>query len=123
MINKKRILVVEDDTLTAYWLVIELKKMGFFTYDPVTTGECAIEIALSNKPDYILMDVWLAGRINGIDAAKEILACYDVSIIFMSGYSIEDFISRIENVNYSGYLNKPLQIFDLEKVLRCGDEC
>jgi len=118
MDNGKRILVVEDDVLTSYWIITELNKIGYYTYEPVTTGAGAIESAVLNKPDFILMDVWLEGKINGIDAAEKILSSCDTSIIFMSGYPEEAFAKMNKNVKYASFLHKPLQSYDLEEALQ-----
>jgi CheY-like chemotaxis protein len=114
----KKVLVVEDDILTSYWIVSELNKIGYYTYEPVTSGESAIESAIKNKPDFILMDVWLEGKINGIEAAEKILSSCDTSIIFMSGYPEEAFIKLNKKVKYRSYLHKPLQAYDLEDALQ-----
>jgi CheY-like chemotaxis protein len=79
-----KILVVEDEVLNAAALKEELEVMGYKVFEIVTRGETAIERALSLKPDIILMDIYLANHINGIDAAREILKIRDY---FFSGAS------------------------------------
>jgi len=118
MDKKKRILVVEDDMLTAYWLTSELTNMGYYTYESVTTGESAVEFAVLNKPDFILMDIWLSGKLNGIEAAEKILSSCNTYIIFMSGYPESTFLEMNKKINFEAYLTKPLQIYDLENTLQ-----
>jgi len=112
-----KILVVEDDKVTAYLILTLLKRLGHHVYEPVTTGESAIEFAVFYKPDIILMDIWLAGEINGFDAASEILTYLDTSIIFISGYPECDLIKQSKKINYFAFLKKPLEADELEKVL------
>jgi len=114
----KNILIVEDDVLTAFWIATILQRMGYNTYDPVSTGEQAVEFAKVHKPDYIVMDIWLAGSTNGIDAAIEILSSFNTSIIFISGYTGHELTKQIDQVNYTAFLPKPLDAYDFEKIFK-----
>ena len=115
---KQKILIVEDDMITACLIMTILERMGHHVYEPVSTGESAIEIAVLNKPDLILMDIWLAGVLNGYDAAEKILSLCDTSIVFISGHSESDLIFQSGRVNYLAFLKKPLDGNELEEVVR-----
>jgi CheY-like chemotaxis protein len=118
MNDKKRILIVEDDALTAFWIMTVLRDLGYYTFEPVDSGEKAIEDAAIHNPDFIIMDIWLAGTLNGIETAEKILSTCKTSIIFISGYPEDDFTTQCKQVSYTAFLNKPLEIYDLEKVLK-----
>ncbi|HPS57520.1 MAG TPA: response regulator [Spirochaetota bacterium] len=118
MNDKKSILIVEDDFLTAYWIVSVVKNLGYHTLEPVDSGERAIEIAALHKPDFIIMDIWLAGVLNGIETAGEIARLYDASIIFISGYSEEELAEQCRSITYSAFLSKPLDRYDLENFFK-----
>lgn len=115
---KKKILIVEDDTLTAFWIKTVLLELGYDAYDPVDSGEIAVETAIAVKPDFIFMDIWLSGSMNGIEAAAEILTRIETSIIFISGYSESELLSRCGQIKYSAFLQKPLVVYDIENVLK-----
>ena len=86
--NKKvKILLVEDEAIVAQYLSLELELEGYEVCGYVATGEEAIQKALEEKPDLILMDINILGDIDGIQAAEEILKHRYIPIIFMTGYS------------------------------------
>ncbi len=115
---KQKILVVEDDRLTSCLILTLLKRMGHHVYEPVTTGEKAIESAVQNNPDVVLMDIWLEGDLNGYEAAEKILTLCETTIIFISGLSENDVIFNSRKVNYFAFLKKPLEEYELGEVLR-----
>ncbi len=114
-----RILIVEDEVIIAMGIEMELKQAGYEVCQrgPVATGEEAIIIAQHESPDIILMDIGLAGEIDGIEAAQEIQACTAIPIIFMSGYSDKDVEERAKALNPLGYYIKPVRIHDLKPLL------
>lgn len=116
MNKNKSILIAEDDAITAFWITTVLQRMGYHTYKPVATGELAVEAAAVHKPDFIVMDIWLAGLINGIDAAAEILSGFNTSIIFISGFTEGEITRQIEQVDYTAFLRKPLDVSELERI-------
>ncbi|MCX6689901.1 MAG: response regulator, partial [Methanoregula sp.] len=65
--NKYSILVVEDEALIAANLVQTLSSLGYTVHKPVATGEDAIRAVKTRKPDLVLMDIKLAGAMNGIE--------------------------------------------------------
>ena len=89
----KRILVVEDDPIIADLIVLKLIKLGYENFSFVAFGEEAIESVNQFKPDFILMDIVLAGLINGIKAGREITIKYGTPIIYMTGVADEVSIS------------------------------
>lgn len=102
MSNKKiKILVVEDEVLIGLMLVKKLRAYGYDVGDVVTTGEDSIEIAGKIRPSVALMDVTLAGQMNGIEAARQIKNKYGIPIIIFTGYndsSLHDQARQIDPV-------------------------
>jgi len=117
MNGKRSILIAEDEALTALALATELGVLGYDVLMPVATGEDAIKIAKSNKPDIILMDLHLAGSIDGAKAAKEIMVFYDVIVIFMTGYSSEESVDEAKELNPAAILTKPIRAYEIEDVI------
>ena len=81
-----RIMVVEDEVLIGLMLVRKLRAHGYEVAEVITTGEEAVERAGLERPDVVLMDVTLAGRLNGIEASSIIKQKYGTPIIIFSGY-------------------------------------
>jgi two-component system, response regulator PdtaR len=108
--KKIKILLVEDEAIIAQYLSLELELEGHEVCGYVATGEEAIQKALSEKPDLILMDINLLGEMDGIQAAEKILEYNYIPIIFMTGYSKLEFTSRAQKLNPLGYFNKPIEV-------------
>jgi len=111
------ILIVEDEALIARWLKTELELHSFEVCGMVASGEEAIILAKEKDPDVILMDIYLTGDIDGIDAAHKIIEYKRIPIIFMTGHSESDKSMRIQEVNPIAYLEKPVEIYELKPLL------
>lgn len=109
----QKILLVEDEVLIALFMEMELKKKGYFVCGKVITGEEAFAFTKREKPDLILMDIRLAGTIDGIEAAILIKEVSDVPIIFMTGYPDKIMEDRARKLKPLEYFIKPVRIKDL----------
>jgi len=116
--SKPRLIVVEDDRIVALDLTGTLEDLGYHVAGTATRGEDAIDLSLSLRPDLMLMDVRLAGTIDGIEAAKSIRHASDVPIIYLTAHSDRDTLQRAADTNASGYLVKPFKAPEL----RCAIE-
>ncbi|HCL56300.1 MAG TPA: response regulator [Spirochaetia bacterium] len=112
-----QILVVEDEAITAMLLQTQLKKIGYLFLTHVTTGEKAILSAKQSPPDLILMDIGLAGEIDGIEAAAVIKSKADIPIIFITGYEDNTIRQRAQTVKPLEYLIKPLSMYKLKTII------
>lgn len=70
--SKTNVLVVEDESIVSKDIQQSLKKLGYNVVGAASTGERAFELAMSESPDIILMDIMLKGSINGIETAERI---------------------------------------------------
>ncbi len=113
MAKQNKILVVEDEAMNAMYLKMILTKAGYVIQDIVATGEDAVTKANEENPDIVLMDIRLAGDMDGIEAAMKIKSKSDVPIIFMTGYPDRDHLERAKAVNHSGYFIKPILTSEL----------
>jgi CheY-like chemotaxis protein len=110
----KIIQVVEDEGLIALHLTEMLEKAGYRVIDPVYSGEMALKaLEKSPKPDLILMDIGLAGSLDGIETAKKIRQRYTFPIIFLTAYSDRSRIEQAKEISSSSYLTKPVSEEDL----------
>jgi len=103
----RRILIVEDDTIIALDLKQRLEAHNYIITDAVSTGEEAIQSALENKPEMIISDIKLPGKLNGIEAAIEIQKIIDAPVIFLSAYSDDALIQFSKHGEPYAYLLKP----------------
>ena len=115
------ILIVEDDALVASYIRDVLEETGFTVLGIASTGAEAFALAEEMHPRLALVDIKLAGPMDGIDVARELLARFNVSSIFLSGISDPAVLERATAVEPLGFLQKPFrpsQVFNaLEKAL------
>lgn len=117
-IYKGTVLIVEDDILLALVQERMLARLGYQTVAKVESGEEAIELVKRNKPDLILMDITLKGRLDGISTMQEIRKFSDVPVIYLSGSSIDRFnYERARKTGFVDYLVKPVSQEDLGYLL------
>lgn len=115
--HTESILIVEDEVISAKMMMLELKRIGFSTLHHVTTGEKAVIYAQECIPDIILMDIRLAGILNGIEAAAIIMKAINPMIIFLTGYNDPEMKDRTELMNTKGFIVKPVNIDILKKLI------
>jgi DNA-binding LytR/AlgR family response regulator len=109
-----RVLVIEDESIVSKDIQNSLKKLGYLIAGSASNGEKAIELALSEQPDVILMDIMLKGDMTGIEAAEAIKKQYDVPIIYLTAYADSATLSRAKITEPYGYILKPFKEVDLQ---------
>jgi PAS domain S-box-containing protein len=112
-----KILIVEDEGLVAEDIVQSLRDIGYETGEALDTGEEAVKLAASIAPDLILMDIRLRGRMDGVEAAKQIRAVLDIPIVFLSAYSDQGLLNMAKEAAPSGYLLKPFNKRELHTTI------
>ncbi len=110
---KKKILIVEDEVLTAIYLQHQLNKNNCEVLQIVSSGEEAIKIASDSKPDVILLDVRLAGMMDGFDVAHKVVQIYSPIIVFMTGYRTNDIKTAVDNIPNAIMFEKPIKVKEL----------
>lgn len=79
------ILIVEDNAIVAFSLQRVLTRMGYTVSELVDSGEEAVAAVVARRPDLVLMDVGLAGKIDGITAAEQIQSFAPLPVIYLTG--------------------------------------
>ena len=105
---QKTILAVEDDGIFAAYLETVLIDLGYAVIGPVATGVDAIDRTRANEPDLILMDIDLAGEMNGIEAAHRIRSFSHVPVVYLTGHSEDPFLKQAGATGPYAYLVKPV---------------
>ncbi|MBN2159385.1 MAG: response regulator [Spirochaetes bacterium] len=115
--EKIKILIVEDERISALYLSGLLKSLDYRVLDIVDSGKAAVAAALNDHPDLILMDIILDGSMDGIEAAVEIHQQTDIPIIFISAFTDEELIGRAKEASPYGYIVKPFEKRNLSTVI------
>ena len=113
-------LVVEDETLVAWHLEGLLHELGMEACSIVSSGSEAIVRAVNDRPDVVFMDVNLAGELDGVEAAKQILEKSNVPIIFVTAYADDaPTVTRIRSfLGDKIILSKPATLGGVQAALR-----
>lgn len=104
-----RILIVEDERIVAADIQNRLESLGYEVVETASTGEQAVKAVEGLKPDLVLMDIMLKGDINGIQAAEEINAFFDVPVVYLTAFADEATLQRVKTSQPFGYIVKPLE--------------
>ena len=107
-----RILVAEDETLIRLDLRTTLEEAGFDVCAEAKTGREAVELAQSEQPDLAILDVKMP-ELDGIEAARRILAERPIPIVMLTAYGQDELVSRAVEAGVFGYLVKPFREQDL----------
>jgi len=117
MMNKYSILIVEDEALIAASLVHALSSLGYTVPEPVATGEDAIRAVKTRKPDLVLMDIKLAGAMDGIEAAEKIRAIADIPIVYLTAYTDNLRLAKAQLTEPYGFIVKPAHSRELHATI------
>ena len=107
-----RVLVAEDETLIRLDLRGLLEQAGFEVCAEARDGLEAVELAARERPDLALLDVKMP-RLDGIEAARRILAERPVPIVIVSAYAERALVERAAEAGVFGYLTKPFREDDV----------
>lgn len=94
-----------------------LEHWGYEVCETVTSGEDAIREAEIENPDLVIMDIYIHGKMSGIEAASKIRSQVGTPIIFMTGYSDEETRQKACTAQPAGYFVKPLNYDQLKDAL------
>ncbi len=130
----ERIVVVEDEAIVALDLKGKLEGFGYEVCRVVDTGEDAMRAAEELRPDLVLMDIRLAGPVDGVEAAAWIGEQLRIPVIFLTAHSDDTTLLRAKAAEPADYMLKPvgeqelhvkldmaLYKHEMDKVLREGE--
>ncbi len=104
-----KILVVDDEATITTQLEERLEFMGYEVAGSAASGAEAVDRARELRPDLILMDIVMPGKLDGIEAARIIKRELDIPVVFLTAYGDDKFIQRAKEVEPYGYIIKPYQ--------------
>jgi CheY-like chemotaxis protein len=110
--GKAQILIAEDDPTIAQDLKYKLENLGYGVAGITHSGEQAVVLAESLRPDLVLMDIQLAGEMDGIQAAEQIRTL-GVPLVYVSGFCDSPILRRAQLTEPYGYVLKPYRTSDI----------
>lgn len=116
--ENKKILVVEDEGVLAMGVKKKMTSLGYTVTGMAFSGEEAIKMAGEQKPDLVLMDIKLSGKMDGVEAAQNIRQKFNIPVVYLTAYSDIETIRRAKITEPYGYILKPVE----ERELKCNIE-
>ena len=115
---KKKILIVEDNPQNMRLLEMLLGAKGY-TLLKAIDGEEAVNLATSERPDLIIMDIQLP-KMNGLEATRQLRQSPDFShtpIIAITAYAMKGDREKLLAAGCDAYLSKPINTRELPEVI------
>ncbi len=104
-----RILIVEDEMIVSLELTERLKVLGYEVTDTVSSGEEALKSIGETFPDLVILDIMLAGKMDGIETAEIIKEKFHIPTIFLTAYADKQTLDRAKIATPYGYIIKPFE--------------
>jgi CheY-like chemotaxis protein len=118
MHHPARVLIAEDERLVARDLERRLRGLGYTVVALVSTGTEAVDQALEQQPDMVLMDIRLRGEMDGIEAVASIRKQLDVRTIYLTAYTDEATLVRAQATEPDAFLHKPFTSRALQETVQ-----
>jgi two-component system, response regulator PdtaR len=104
---ERRVLIVEDNYFVAHQCRNALIEAGYEVVDIVVTADDAVRAAMDHRPAFVLMDIYLPGQRDGIDASIEILRRFGIRSVFASALTDAVIKERAQSAQPLAWLAKP----------------
>ena len=116
--SKPGILIVEDSPVAAHHLHVTLNREGYEVVGRCDSGEAALQFVSKSRPDLVLMDIIINGKMDGIQTAEQLKARYNIPVIYITGLTDKETISRATLTEPYGYLTKPFEDREIFTVIQ-----
>ena len=115
--TKKRILIVEDEGITALDEEEIIRELGYEPIGIAVTGEAAVTRADRDRPDLIIMDIKLMGYMDGLEATRKIRELYEVPVLYVTAFGDKrrSLAGNLTLPKGIGYIVKPLRKEELAR--------
>ena len=107
-----KVLIAEDETIIRLDLRALLERAGHEVIGEARDGDEAVALCERLRPELVVMDVKMP-RLDGIEAARRIIATRPVPIVMLTAYAQGDLVDRAADAGVFGYLVKPFREADL----------
>ncbi|MGZ6096348.1 MAG: response regulator, partial [Polyangiales bacterium] len=107
--GRARVMIVEDERIVALELEDRLRRMGYDVVGSFGSGEQAVRAAPDLAPELAVLDIRLAGSMDGVDVAEDLKRRLDLAIVFLSAYADDETVSRVKATEPLGYVLKPFE--------------
>ena len=114
---RSKILVVEDEMIVARDIQQQLELAGYESVGHARSAEQAIDLVHALRPNLVLMDIRLAGPMDGIAAAQVVRRRFALPVVFLTAFATDDLLERAKLSEPFGYILKPFSVLELRATL------
>ena len=111
---ERKIVIVEDEGLIAADLQGRLERAGYQVPGVAASGGEALEVIRAGSPDLVLMDIRLAGELDGIQVADKVRTEFDIPVVYLTAYEDRETLQRASQTQAFGYIKKPIASASLQ---------
>ncbi|MFW6327901.1 MAG: LytR/AlgR family response regulator transcription factor [Bacteroidota bacterium] len=122
MENPLRILIVEDEMVIGANISLQLSKFGYEVTGVIPRGEEAMVHIRKNKPDIVLLDIQLKGKIDGIQTAQMMQKEQDIPVIYLTANADDAHFERAKSTHPFAFISKPYKNSDLKRAIELAAE-
>ena len=112
-----QIFVVEDEAIVAMDITRRLERLGYQVVGTASSGEDALKQIGAQPPELVLMDIRLAGRMDGIETALLVKRLHDIPVIFLTAHTDTGTLGRAKVAEPYGYIVKPIETTQLSTTI------
>ena len=105
--SNPRIFIVEDEGIVAADIEDQLKRLGYEVAGQAASAEDALERIRQTRPDLVLMDIILRGKLDGVEAARLIAEQNDIPVVFLTSHGDPSTFRWASHTGPFGYVLKP----------------
>lgn len=112
------IFITEDEILIAREIETTLKELGYTVVGIARDGKTALQQIHQTRPDLVLMDIVIAGDMDGIETANHIRTQLQIPVVFLTAYADSNTLKRAKVSEPFGYIQKPFQPPELDRTIQ-----
>ena len=112
-----KILIVEDEMIIGANVSLQLSNLGYKICGIIPRGEEALLFLKNERPDIILLDIQLKGRLDGIETAALIQKEYNIPVIYLTANADAAHFERAKATNPYAFISKPFKKADLQHAI------
>ncbi|SNZ01414.1 LytR/AlgR family response regulator transcription factor [Flagellimonas pacifica] len=112
-----QILIVEDNMVIGTNLSMQLNELGFEVCGLLPRGEDVLSCIRNERPDILLLDIQLKGKLDGIETARLVQSEFDIPIIYLTSNADEAHFRRAKETKPRAFISKPYKNIDLKRAI------
>lgn len=116
LINKTRVLIVEDDPMVSEMIRGMIEDLGYVVVGDAVDGQEAVKLTQKLHPEVILMDIEMP-LMDGIEATKLIYETQPTPIVILTAYDTPQLLKRASQAGVGAYLVKPPNMREVERAI------